>query len=71
MRRTRLAGHVERMGLRRGVYRFLMGKPEGKRPLGRPRPRWVYNIKMNHQEVLWGSRTVLIWLSIVTGGGLL
>ena len=47
----RLAGHVARMGEERGVYRFLVGKPKGKRPLGRPRCRWVYNIKMELQEV--------------------
>ena len=41
-RRMRLAGHVASMGEERGVYRFLMGKPEGKRPLGRPRRRWVW-----------------------------
>ena len=39
------------MGERRGVHRVLVGKPEGKRPLGRPRNRWKYNIKMNLQEV--------------------
>jgi hypothetical protein len=39
------------MGERRGVYRVLVGKPEGKRPLGRPRRRWKYNIKMYFQEV--------------------
>ena len=43
-RRMRLAGHVERMGERRGVYRILVGKPEGKRPLGRSRLRWEDNI---------------------------
>ena len=43
-RRMRWAGHVVRMG-GRGVYRVLVGKPEGKRPLGRPRCRWEYNIK--------------------------
>jgi len=43
--------HVERMGEGRGVYRVLVGKPEGKRPLGRPRPRREDNIKMNLQEV--------------------
>jgi len=43
-RRMRLAGHVARMGEERGVYRVLVGKPEGKRPLGRPKFRWVYNI---------------------------
>ena len=43
--------YVERMGDRRGVYRVLMGKPEGKRPLGRPTRRWEDNIKMDLQEV--------------------
>jgi len=50
-RRMRWAGHVVHMGEERGVYRVLMGKPEGKRPLGRPRPRWVDNIRMDLQEV--------------------
>jgi len=50
-RRLRWAEHVERMGERRGVYRVLVGKPEGKRPLGRPRRRWEDNIKMDLQEV--------------------
>ena len=45
-RRMRRAGHVARMGEERGVYRFLVGKPELKRPLRRPRRRWVDNIKM-------------------------
>ena len=45
------AGHVARMGARRGVYRVLVRKPEGKRPLGRPRHRWENTIKMNLQEV--------------------
>ena len=44
-------GHVARMGERRGVYRVLVGKSEGKRPLGRPRRRWEDNIKMYLQEV--------------------
>jgi len=47
----RWAGHVARMGEERGVYRVHEGKPEGKRPLGRPRRRWVDNIKMELQEV--------------------
>ena len=46
-RRMRWAGHVARMG----VYRVLVGKPEGKRPLGRPRRRWVDNIRMDLQKV--------------------
>ena len=45
------AGHVARMGEERGVYRVLVGKPEGKRPMGRPRLRWVDNIRMDLQEV--------------------
>jgi hypothetical protein len=51
LRRMRWAGLVARMGEGRGVYRILVGKPEGKRPLGRPRHRWEYNIKMDLQEV--------------------
>ena len=46
-RRMRRAGHVARMGEERGVYRVLVGKPEGRRPLGRPRHRWVDNIRMD------------------------
>jgi len=51
LRRMRWAGHVARMGEDRGVHRVLVGKPEGKRPLGRPRCRWEDNIKMDLQEV--------------------
>ena len=50
-RRMRWAGHVARMGEERGVYRVLVGKSEGRRPLGRPRRRWVDNIRMDLQEV--------------------
>ena len=50
-RRKRLAGHVARMEEKRGAYRVLVGKPEGKRPLGRPRRRRVDNIRMDLQEV--------------------
>jgi len=50
-RKMRWAGHVARMGEERGMYRVLVGKPEGKRPLGRPRRRWVDNIRMDLQEV--------------------
>jgi hypothetical protein len=53
-RRMRWAGHVARMGEDRRVYRLLVGKPAGKRPLGRPRRRWENNIKMELQEV-WGG----------------
>jgi hypothetical protein len=55
----------------RGAYRVLVGRPEGRRPLGRPRCRWKDNIKMYLQEVGWGAWTGLIWLRIGTGGGLL
>ena len=47
----RWAGNVARMGERRGVYRVIVGKPEGKRPLVRPRRRWENNIKIGLQEV--------------------
>ena len=50
-RRMRWAGHVARMGEERGVYRVLVGKPEGRKPLGRPRRRWVDNIRIDLQEV--------------------
>jgi len=50
-RRMRWAGHVARMGEEREVCRVLVGKPEGRRPLGRPRCRWVDNIRMDLQEV--------------------
>ena len=46
-RRMRWVGHVARMGEERGVYRVLVGKPDGKRPLGRPNCRWVDNIGMD------------------------
>jgi hypothetical protein len=54
-RRMRWAGHVARMGEKRNAYRLLVGKPEGKRPLGRPRRRWVDNIKMDLLEIGWGG----------------
>ena len=50
-RRLRWAGHVARMGQPRNAYRVLVGKPRGKRPLGRPRRRWEDNIKMDLREV--------------------
>ena len=53
-RRMRWAGHVARMGEERGAYRVLVGKLEGKRPLGRTRRRWVDNIRMDLQEVVCG-----------------
>jgi hypothetical protein len=53
-RRMRWAGLVARMGEGIGAYRSLVGRPEGRRPLGRPRHRWEDNIKMDLQEVGWG-----------------
>ena len=55
------AGHVARMGQGRGVYRVLVGKPEGKRPLGRPRRRWENNIKMDLYEV---GRGCVDWIEL-------
>jgi hypothetical protein len=54
-RRMRWSGHAARMGEGIGVRRVLVGKPEGKKPLGRPRRRWEDNIKMDHQEVGGGG----------------
>jgi hypothetical protein len=54
-RRMRWSGHVARMGEKRNAYRLLVGKPEGKRPLGRPQRRWVDNIRMDLGEVGWGD----------------
>ena len=53
----------------RGVHRVLVSKPEGRRPLGRPRRRWEDNIKMNLQGVGGGVGTGWSWLRIGTGGG--
>ena len=60
-RRMRWAGHVARMGEGRGVCRVLVGKPEGKRPVGRPRRRWEDNIKMDLQEVGCGG---MDWINL-------
>jgi hypothetical protein len=59
------------MGERRGAYRALVGKPEGTKPLGRPRRKWENNIKMDLRKVGWGAWTGSIWLRIGTGGELL
>ena len=66
--KNEMGGHVARMGgeEKRGEFRVLVGKPEGKRPLGRPRYRWEDNIKVG-----WVAWTGLIWLRVGTGGGLL
>ena len=51
----RRVGHVALMKERKGAYRVLVGMPQGKRPPGRPRSRWEYNIKMGLQDVVWGA----------------
>ena len=66
-RRMRWAGHVAHMGERRGVYRVLVGKTEGKGPLGLHMDRCEDNIKMDHQEVEWGAWAGSVWLRIGTG----
>jgi hypothetical protein len=70
-RRMRWAGHVARMGEGRNVYRVLGGKPEEKRPLGRPRLRWEDGIKIVLREIGWGVWSGFTWLRIGTDGGLL
>jgi len=70
-RRMRWAGHVARMTERRCIYRDLVGKPEGKRPPGRPRSTWEDNIKMDLQKWDVGVWTGSSWLRIGTGGGYL
>jgi hypothetical protein len=54
-RRISSAGHVAQMATMRNAYRLLVGKPEGKRPLGRPRRRWLNNIKLDHREIVCGG----------------
>jgi hypothetical protein len=62
-------GHVARMGERRGEYKILVRRPEGRRSLGRPRRRWEKNIKIDFQVVGGEAWTGLIWLRTGTGGG--
>jgi len=66
LRRMRWVGHVERMGEKKGVYRVLVGKPERKRPLGRPRRRWEDTIKMDLQEAGFG---VMDWIELAQDRG--
>jgi hypothetical protein len=63
-RRMRWAGHVARMGEGRNVYRVLVGKPEAKKPLGRPRRRWEDGIKMDLREFGWGG---VEWIHLAQG----
>jgi hypothetical protein len=69
-RRVRWAGHVARIEAKRNAYRILVGKPQGKKPLGRPRSRYVDNIIIDLRQdwVVW---TGLVWLRIGTRGELL
>jgi hypothetical protein len=60
-RRMRWAGHVARMGAKRNTYRILVGKPERKKPLGRPRRRWVDNIKIDLREI---ERDGMDWIDV-------
>jgi hypothetical protein len=60
-RKMKWAGHVARMGEKRNAYRLLVGKPEGRSPLGRPRRRWLDNIMMNHVGVGWGD---VAWIGL-------
>jgi hypothetical protein len=69
-RRTRWAGHVARIGEGRGVYRVLIGRPEGKRPLRRPRRRWEDYIKRDHREIGTDGGNGFSWLRIWSSGGL-
>jgi len=64
-----MGGVCSTYGERRSVYVVLVGKPEGKRPLGKPMRRWEDNIKMDLQEEGLGVWTGSIWLRIGTGGG--
>jgi hypothetical protein len=71
-RRMRWTGHVARMGEGRNVHRILVGKPEGKRSLGRRRRRWEDGIKMDLREIGWGGVwNGFTWLRIEIVGGLL
>jgi hypothetical protein len=60
----RWAGHVAQMGEKRNVYRLLLGKPEGKRPLGRPRHRWIDNIKVDLLKI---RLSVVDWIESGSG----
>jgi hypothetical protein len=71
--RLRWAGHVAHMGESRGAYRALVGKPEGRRPLGRPKRTriWEDSIEIDFERLEWGAWTGSMWLRIGSGGGLL
>jgi hypothetical protein len=66
--KTKMGRTCSTYGERRGASRVLVGKPEGRRPLGRPRRRWEDNIKMDIREVGWEAWTESVWLRVGTGG---
>jgi hypothetical protein len=68
-RGMRWTGHVVRVGERRGVHMVLVGKPEGKKPLGRPRHKWGIILRWIFRKWDLEVRTGSIWLRISTGGG--
>jgi hypothetical protein len=70
-RRMRWAGHVARMGEERKVYKVLVGKHEGKRPLGRPRRRWEDGLRMDLGEIGWAAWCGFSWLRLRACSGLL
>jgi hypothetical protein len=70
-RKMRWAGHVAQIREKKKAYRLLVGKPEGKRPLGRPRRWWADNIKMDLREISLGGVDLLVLLWIGTDGELL
>jgi hypothetical protein len=63
-RSIRLAGHVARIGEMSNAYNILVGKPEGKEPLGRPRCRWEDNIRMDLREIEWEG---VVWIHLAQG----
>jgi hypothetical protein len=67
--RMKWTEHVARMREERKVYKVLVGKPEGKKPLGRPRRRWEYDIRVDTREIGWGVWSGFDWLRIGPGGG--
>jgi hypothetical protein len=71
MKKDEMGGACSMNGEKRNAYRILVGKPEGKRPLGRRRRRSVDNIKMDLEETGWDVLIGLIWLKIGTSGGFL
>jgi hypothetical protein len=68
-KRMRWERHVARMGEKRNACRILVGKPEGKKPIGRPRHRWVDNVKMDLRELGWCDMDWIDWVRIGTNGG--